>query len=189
MADGKTAPTGVRGEITWRGPSKSFGYLNQPEMDAQAWREGYFHSGDLGVLDEDGYLTIVGRVKDMILRGGNNIFPAEIERLLAEHPAVAGVAAVGVPDDRLGERVCAVITLAAGHAQPDLAEFQQFLAERNLAKYKFPEFLLFLEELPRNAGAKLNRPLLAELARKARQSDQSLSASTEAERSPSRGIS
>jgi acyl-CoA synthetase (AMP-forming)/AMP-acid ligase II len=189
IADGQIAPTGTRGEVTWRGPSKSFGYLNQPEMDKQAWREGYFYSGDLGVLDEDGYLRIVGRVKDMILRGGNNIFPAEIERLLSEHPAVAGVAVVGVPDDRLGERACAVITLTAGHVRPGLDELQDFLAARHLAKYKFPEFLLFLDELPRNAGAKLNRPLLGELARNAVQSDQSPSAatSTATERTPSHG--
>ncbi|MFD7012595.1 class I adenylate-forming enzyme family protein [Rhodococcus jostii] len=177
--DGEFAPAGTRGEIVWRGPSKSFGYLNQSEMDAQAWRNGYFHSGDLGVIDDDGYLSVVGRLKEMILRGGHNIFPVEVERLLVEHPAIASVAVVGVPDDRLGERACAVITVSAGHAEPSLGELQEFLAERNLAKYKFPEFLVALEELPSNAGAKLNRPLIGDLARAALNENKISSASIE----------
>lgn len=167
VADGTVAPAGTRGEVVWRGPSKSFTYLNQPELDEQAWKDGFFHSGDLGVIDDDGYLSIVGRVKDMILRGGNNIFPAEIEKLLVEHPAISSVAVVGVPDDRLGERACAVISRTPGHPEPDLADLQKFLAERNLAKYKFPEFLVMLDELPRNAGAKLDRSLIGDLARSA----------------------
>jgi acyl-CoA synthetase (AMP-forming)/AMP-acid ligase II len=167
VADGEVAPAGTQGEIVWRGPSKSFGYLNQPELDSAAWRDGYFYSGDLGIIDEDGYLRIVGRVKDMILRGGHNIFPAEIERLLAEHPAVENVAVVGVPDERLGERACAVITPVKDRAAPSLTDLQEYLAEHNLAKYKFPEYLVSLDDLPKNAGAKLDRPLIRTLVREA----------------------
>jgi acyl-CoA synthetase (AMP-forming)/AMP-acid ligase II len=185
IVDGAVAPIGTRGEIVWRSPAKSFGYLNQPALDEQAWRDGYFFSGDLGVLDEDGYLSIVGRVKEMILRGGHNIFPAEIESLLVEHPAIDSAAVVGVPDDRLGERACAVITLAAGYSEPGLAELQRYLDERNLAKYKFPELLVLVDELPRNAGAKLDRRRIEDIARAALERKASLSASTENERSTS----
>lgn len=163
-ADGSRAPEGEVGEICWRGASKSYGYLNQPDYDQAAWdADGFFHSGDLGELDEHGYLRVVGRSKDMILRGGTNIFPAEIESLLLQHPAVAGVAVVGVPDERLGERACAVV-VPAGDARPELKELCAFLLERELAKYKLPEELLLLETLPTNAGGKVDKGSLRALA-------------------------
>ncbi|MDF0750825.1 acyl--CoA ligase [Marinobacter sp. 71-i] len=167
LTNGQVAPPGTSGEVVWHGPSKSFGYLNQGEMDVQAWHGGYFHSGDIGVIDDDGYLSIVGRIKEMILRGGHNIFPAEIELLLNEHPAIESVVVVGVPDDRLGERACAVISAAAGHAVPSVEEIQNFLTERNLAKYKFPEFVVSLDQIPVNAGGKVDRPSINEIAREA----------------------
>lgn len=163
-ADGSRVPEGEVGEICWRGASKSYGYLNQPDYDAAAWdAEGFFHSGDLGEIDADGYLRVVGRSKDMILRGGTNIFPVEIESLLVQHPLVAAAAIVGVPDERLGERACAVV-VPAGDARPDLRELCEFLLERELAKYKLPEELLLLETLPTNAGGKVDKGSLRALA-------------------------
>ncbi|HEX4109972.1 MAG TPA: class I adenylate-forming enzyme family protein [Solirubrobacteraceae bacterium] len=159
---GAAAP-GEPGEVCWRGPTKSFGYLGQPDYDEAAFdAEGWFRSGDLGVLDGQGYLRIVGRSKDMILRGGTNIFPAETEALLAEHPAVRAAAVVGVPDARLGELVCAVI--AGERDPPGLAALCAFLAERGLARFKHPERLLVVAELPLNAGGKLDRAAVRELA-------------------------
>ena len=165
--DGADVPPGEPGEIIWRGANKSYGYLNQPDNDAIAWdHEGYFRSGDVGRLDNQGYLQIVGRLKDMILRGGNNIFPPEIEALLFEHDKIADVSIVGLPDDRLGERACAVVVPVRG-GDLELPELTSFLAERGVAKYKFPESLVLTTELPRNAGGKIDKTAVRTLAAKA----------------------
>lgn len=162
--DGADVPAGGSGEVCWRGPSKSYGYFNQPDYDAAAFDEdGYFHSGDVGQFDEAGYLSIVGRTKDMILRGGTNIFPAEVEDLLGRHPGVAEVAVVGVPDERLGERACAVVVAARG-AEPTLAELCQHLRELQLATVKLPERLIMVDSLPVNAGGKVDKATLRERA-------------------------
>ncbi len=159
-ADGSAAPDGGPGEVCWRGPSKSYGYLNQPDYDAAAFdSEGFFHSGDLGRFDPDGNLRIVGRIKDMILRGGTNIFPAEVENLLGRHARVADVAVVGYPDPRLGERGCAVVVPAPG-PPPTLDQLCTHLLEHELARVKLPEELVLIDALPTNAGGKVDKAAL-----------------------------
>ena len=161
---GRAVEQGRPGEIVWRGSSCSYGFYAQPELDEQAWDEhGWFHSGDIGVLDEDGYLSVVGRSKDMILRGGYNVFPAELEAALHEHPAIAEVVLVPVPDERLGERGCAVVVAAEGE-RPHLASLVGFLERRGIARYKLPEYLVVLDELPRAASSKYDRRRLREIA-------------------------
>jgi non-ribosomal peptide synthetase component E (peptide arylation enzyme) len=174
--DGATVGAGETGEIWWRGATKSYGYLNQPYYDAAAFTaDGWFRSGDLGTIDADGFLHIVGRCKDMILRGGMNIYPQELEVLLHQVPGVSAAAVVAIPDDRLGERACAVV-VCAGEA-PTLAELTEFLYEQGLAMFKHPEFLVLIDRLPVNAGGKVDKArltehALAELTPPAAQSDQ-----------------
>jgi non-ribosomal peptide synthetase component E (peptide arylation enzyme) len=159
-SDSSSAPDGGSGEICWRGPSKSYGYLNQPDYDAAAFdSDGFFHSGDVGRFDPDGNLRIVGRIKDMILRGGTNIFPAEVENLLGRHASVAGVAVVGVADARLGERACAVVVPAPG-PPPTLDQLCAHLLEHELARVKLPEELVLIDSLPTNAGGKVDKNAL-----------------------------
>lgn len=166
-ASGDDVPTGEPGEVLWRGPNSSFGFLNQPELDAVTWdADGFFHSGDLGTLDGDGYLRIVGRLKDMILRGGLNIYPAEVEGLLFGLPEVADAAVVGVPDDRLGERACAVIVLADPGRPLAVAEISSHLEAAGLARFKHPEFVVAVGELPRAASAKLDKARIRTIARR-----------------------
>jgi acyl-CoA synthetase (AMP-forming)/AMP-acid ligase II len=168
-ADGAPVAAGEAGEVCWR-DGKSYGYLNQPAYDAAAFdAERWFHSGDVGQFDDGGNLRIVGRIKDMILRGGTNIFPAEIEHLVSQHPAVADVSVVGVPDDRLGERACAVVVPVDGAAL-DLAGICAFLCEREVAVVKLPEELVLVAALPTNAGGKIDKAQVREHAVKELQS-------------------
>jgi non-ribosomal peptide synthetase component E (peptide arylation enzyme) len=161
--DGEPVGPGGTGEIRWRGATKSYGYLNQPDYDAAAFTaDGWFRSGDLGTIDDDGYLHIVGRCKDMILRGGMNIYPQEIEALLHLAPGVSAVAVVGIPDARLGERACAMVVPKG--TPPTLAELIAVLDEHGLARFKHPEFLVLLDNLPINAGGKLDKGRLTDHA-------------------------
>jgi fatty-acyl-CoA synthase len=105
--DGNVVPLGSPGEYCSRGPGVMLGYWNQPEATAAAIRDGWMHSGDLATIDAEGRIRIVGRIKDMIIRGGENIYPAEVEAFLATHPDVADAAVFGIPDERYGEQVCA----------------------------------------------------------------------------------
>lgn len=163
-ADGQPAPDGEAGEVCWRGANKSYGYLNQPEYDASVWdEEGWFHSGDLGQFDGEGDLRIVGRTKDMILRGGTNIFPREVEELLIRHPGVSAVSLVGVPDKRLGEKACAVVVPAAGQALT-LADLTEFLLRQGITKVKLPEYLILTDHIPMNAGGKTDKGAIRQLA-------------------------
>ena len=148
---------GAVGEVLWRNPTKSFGYLNDPERtDAMYWDDGYYRSGDLGVVDEEGYLRIVGRAKDVIIRGGQNISPREVEEHIAAAPSVAEVALVGIPDPVYGERACACVVLRPG-ASLDLAGLVEFLTGREVATHKLPERLELFDELPKSAGAKVSK--------------------------------
>jgi len=158
LADPELEPVaaGTPGEILWRGPTKSYGYLNDDARTAEVFHDGFYRSGDLGLMDEDGYVRIVGRVKDMILRGGQNISPREIEEVVARHPSVAEAVAVGVPDPVYGERVCVAAVLRPGAAL-DLAGLGAFLAEQRLAPFKVPERLELFDELPRNASGKTSK--------------------------------
>jgi fatty-acyl-CoA synthase len=144
----------ARGEVCVRGPNVMKGYWNQPEATAAAIdSEGWFHTGDLGYVDEDGFLYIVDRVKDMVLTGGENVYPAEVEGALFQHPAVADVAVVGVPDDRWGEAVVAV-AVAKENASLTLEDLRD-VAGRSLARYKLPTRLEVLDALPRNPAGKV----------------------------------
>jgi len=151
------------GELCVRGSIVIKGYLNRPEATAEAIVDGWFHTGDIARIDEDGFVYIVDRVKDMVLRGGENVYCSEVEAAIYEHPDVAEAAVFGVPDDRLGEVVGAAIVLRSGASMTD-EELAAFLGER-LAKYKIPTAVWFrTEELPRNANGKfVKRALRDEL--------------------------
>ena len=141
------------GEIVIRGHNVMKGYWNHPDATTEAIRDGWFHSGDLARIDEDGYFFIVDRKKDMILRGGYNIYPREIEEVLYEHPAVLEAAVVGIPDDQLGEEVAAAITLKDGaKASPD--ELREFV-KRQVAAYKYPRYVWLVDELPKGPTGKI----------------------------------
>jgi acyl-CoA synthetase (AMP-forming)/AMP-acid ligase II len=156
--DGRDCPAGVIGEIVARGPQLMTGYWNLPEATAEALRDGWLHTGDAGTFDEDGYLYIKDRVKDMIVSGGENVYPAEVEHVLIEHPAVADVAVIGVPDGRWGEAVKACV-VAAPDAEVDPDELLAFCRAR-LAGFKTPKSVDLLAELPRNASMKVLKTAL-----------------------------
>jgi len=150
-------PAGQSGEIIWRGPTKSYGYLNEPDRSEAAWYgDGWYRSGDLGSIDEDGYLSIVGRVKDLIIRGGQNISPREIEDLVMSLPEVADVAVVGVPDPIFGERVCACVILHQG-ASLTHAELVEALRQKQVATFKLPEFFEIFDDFPKSTGGKVSK--------------------------------
>ena len=138
------------------------GYWRQPEASARALRNGRYHTGDLGFLAEDGNLYIRGRRNELILRGGANVYPAEVERALQEHAAVEFAAVFGVPDERLGERVVAVVQPKPGHAAPAEETLQAFCRER-IARYKVPDRIASVAALPRNAMGKVLKRELREL--------------------------
>lgn len=149
------------GELCIRGPVVAAGYWNNPEATADTFREGWLHTGDVGSIDTDGYVHVLDRLKNMIIRGGENIYSIEVESVLAAHPAVADVGVVGVPDDIFGERVRAVVSISPGQrlTSDDLRAY----AARHLADYKVPAEILFIHELPRNPSGKLVKGALAQL--------------------------
>jgi acyl-CoA synthetase (AMP-forming)/AMP-acid ligase II len=156
---GFEVPTGSIGEILSIGPSIMIGYYNNADANARSFTpDGWFHTGDLGVLDEHGYLRIVGRRKEMIIRGGANIYPREIEELLFKHPKVLDVAVIGIPDARLGERTCACLVPRVGETL-DFAEIVGFLRDK-IATYKLPERVEILKELPRTPTGKVQKTVL-----------------------------
>jgi fatty-acyl-CoA synthase len=156
IVDNSNIPVGpdVRGEICVKGPNIMKGYWNRPEATAKAIdAQGWFHSGDVGYLDDEGYLYICDRLKDMVISGGENIYPAEVESVLFEHPAIAEVAVIGLPDDKWGEAVTAVAALNAEETLT-LEELRSF-AESKLARYKLPLKLHVVPQLPRNPAGKV----------------------------------
>lgn len=166
-ADGMRLPPGEVGEILiW---NVHHGYWESPGESRETYHEvgpadrwaGYQHTGDLGIYDPEGYLRIVGRKKDMILRGSQNIFPKEIEDLLGTHTDVRDIAIVGMPDPVLGERVCAFVVAASG-ARPTVASFSDYLDQRGVAKFKWPERVELVEELPLGPGGKVQKAVLRE---------------------------
>lgn len=161
-SDGNALPAGTVGEVTWRGADKSWGYLGADDQTRSVFTQDHFYkSGDLGQFDEDGYLKIVGRIKDMILRGGRNVSPLVIEEALIKHADVQDVAVAAMPDPVLGERACAFVIARPG-AGLELAGLLDFLRGEGLATWQLPERLEIMQEFPRSAGGKtLKRELTA----------------------------
>jgi long-chain acyl-CoA synthetase len=151
--DGTEQPVGTIGEIHVRGPVVMKGYWHRPEATAEVLRDGWFATGDLGVLDDDGDLRIVDRKKDMVNRGGYKVYPREVEEVLYQHPDILEVAVIGVPDDHYGEEVGAVVVLRPGRALD--GEALRTWAKRRLSAYKVPHLVAFAPELPKGATGKI----------------------------------
>ncbi len=152
--DGIDVGQGEKGEILVSGPTVMAGYWNRPDETARSHHDGeWFRTGDIGVADEDGFISIVDRVKDVIISGGENIYPAEVESVLLEHPAVAECAVVGIPDEKWGEVGRAVVAVTA-NAEVSETDLLGFLATK-LARYKVPKSVAIVAELPRNAAGKV----------------------------------
>jgi acyl-CoA synthetase (AMP-forming)/AMP-acid ligase II len=161
---GEVRPAGEVGELWVRGPEVMWGYLEAADTAEALTEDGWFRTGDLATLDDGGWLTIVGRVKELIIRGGENIAASEVESTLEAHPAVAAAVAVGMPDERLGERVAAFVVLdpdAALAGDPfDLAVCQAWFGQRGLARFKTPEHVEVLDALPLLPTGKPDRAAL-----------------------------
>ena len=151
--DGQLLPNGERGEIVVRGPLVMLGYYQDPAATAEVSRLGWHHTGDIGYLDDDNFLYIVDRAKDMIITGGFNVYSAEVERALLQHPDVQDCGVIGLPDDKWGERVCAVVQAHPGR-QLDPAELSAFVKER-LGSVKTPKQIEVWPELPRSTVGKV----------------------------------
>ncbi|MDR2323046.1 MAG: AMP-binding protein [Microbacterium sp.] len=160
-ADGRPVPVGERGEVVISGPVVMAGYLGRPEETARTIVDGRLRTGDIGCFDEDGYLRIVDRIKDMIIRGGENVYPKEIENALYAHPSVHEAAVVGRPDDVLGEVPVAFVSLVPGSTAgaPELSAH----AARLLARFKQPEVIEIVAEIPKNPVGKIDKPALRRL--------------------------
>jgi long-chain acyl-CoA synthetase len=151
---GTEVPAGELGEVCMRGPNVVKGYWNKPEATAETFRNGWLHSGDIGRIDDEGFLYVVDRAKDMVIRGGENIYSVEIETVLYEHPAVSEAAVVGIPHLVLGEEVAAVVKRVPG-AEVTEDELKDHVAQR-LAAFKVPvRIAIGDDELPRNAAGKI----------------------------------
>jgi oxalate---CoA ligase len=157
---GAVLPAGATGEIVIRGPNVTDGYENNPKANAEAFTNGWFRTGDQGTMDADGYLTITGRLKEIINRGGEKISPREVDEVLMDHPAVAQVVTFAIPHEKLGEDVAAVVVLREGQ-QATERELRDFVGRR-LADYKVPRKILFMDEIPKGATGKLQRIGLAQ---------------------------
>ena len=151
--NGNDVPQGESGEILIRGHNVMKGYWRRPEATAEAIRDGWFHSGDIGRVDEDGYFFIVDRKKELIIRGGYNVYPREIEEVIYEHPAVREAAVIGIPHPELGEEVGAAIALKPGTTATE-AEIRDHV-KSNVAAYKYPRHVWFMDELPKGATGKI----------------------------------
>ncbi len=152
---GKLLAPGELGEVVIRGRNVTKGYEANPEANAKAFTNGWFRTGDQGVIDEDGYLRLTGRLKELINRGGEKISPLEVDTVIMDHPAVAQVVTFGVPHDKLGEDVAAAVVLREG-AACDERELRAFVGSR-VADFKVPRRIVFLTEIPKGATGKLQR--------------------------------
>lgn len=159
--EGRPLPAGQVGRIRYRGPGVATGFFRDPEADRDAFQDGWFFPGDLGTLDDDGFLTLRGRSKDMIIRGGANIYPVEVEQTIALVPGVRDVAVVGLPHPEFGEEVCAVVVADAGVTAAAIIAG----CKDRLAAYKVPREVRFVDDLPRNSSGKILKARIAESLR------------------------
>lgn len=158
----KDLPPNTPGEVVVRGYSVMKGYYNMPEATALAIdKDGWYHSGDIAVVDEDGYFHITGRCKDMIIRGGENIYPKEIEEFLYTHPKIKDVQVVGAPDKKYGEEICACVILKEG-METTVEEIQEYV-RANMARHKVPRYILFIDSFPMTASGKIQKYKLREM--------------------------
>jgi acyl-CoA synthetase (AMP-forming)/AMP-acid ligase II len=157
--EGALLAAGMPGEVVIRGRSVIDGYAHNPEANAKSFTNGWFRTGDQGVLDADGYLSLVGRLKEMINRGGEKIAPREIDDVLLQHPAVAEAVAFGVPHTGWGEEVAAAVVLKSDATEKELIAF----ARERLADHKVPRKLFVVEKIPRTATGKIQRRAVAEV--------------------------
>jgi cyclohexanecarboxylate-CoA ligase len=162
-SDGKTLPLGETGRLLVRGAQMFLGYYKRPDIETFD-AEGWFDTGDLAYMDDEGYIRINGRIKDVLIRGGENVPVVEIENLLFKHPAVLSAALVGYPDARLGERGCAFVVLRPGQTL-DLTTVQAYMAENKVAKQYWPERIEILSDLPRTPSGKIQKFALREQAK------------------------
>lgn len=162
-ADGNAVPVGETGSLLVRGASVFAGYLKRPHLNNVS-EDGWLDTGDLAFIDDEGYVRITGRTKDVVIRGGENIPVMEMENLIFKHPAVASVAIVGYPDARLGERVCAFVALKPG-CSLSFGELTRYLEEQQIAKPYYPERLEIVDDLPRTPSGKIQKFKLREEAR------------------------
>jgi long-chain acyl-CoA synthetase len=163
--DGRDVPAGEPGEVVVRGPQVSKGYWKRDADNAAAYRDGWFHTGDIGVLDEDGYLFVLDRKKDMVITGGENVYTREVESALQLHPALTEVAVVGVPDAQYGEALLAAVVVREGHAAPTPAELIAF-CRGHLGGYKIPRRYVLLPALPRTPMGKVKKNEIVEMGSK-----------------------
>ena len=161
---GNRVPPGMPGEVITRGPHLISGYWNRPEATKEAIRDGWFHTGDIAEVDEDGFIYIKDRSKDMIISGGENVYPAEVENVLLTHPGVKQAAVIGQPSAKWGESSCAIIVRGDGWKGDDelLVQELRTLAQTRLAKFKQPKSYVFMDELPLNPSGKILKRVLRE---------------------------
>jgi len=154
-ADGQVVPVGEKGELLVRGYSVMQGYWGDDERTREALRDGWMHTGDLATIDAEGYCNIVGRAKDMLIRGGENVYPREIEEFLFRHPKVQSVQVFGVPDTKYGEEICAWIVPKPGQTctEDDIRDF----CRDQIAHYKVPRYIRFVEDMPMTITGKVQK--------------------------------
>jgi cyclohexanecarboxylate-CoA ligase len=154
--NGNEVPNGVEGDIAYRGPAHMIEYLANPEETAALFTaDGFSKSGDLGVMTDEGYVRVTGRTKDIVIRGGMNISVREIEDNLVDHPDLVASSCVGMPDERLGERVCCYVVTAPGHATPTVEDLRAFLLSHGMPIQKTPEHVVAVDSLPMTATGKV----------------------------------
>ncbi|TCI96386.1 AMP-binding protein [Aeromicrobium sp. IC_218] len=162
--DGEDVPTGEVGELVMRGPGLVYGYYDRPDATDEAFLPGlWFRSGDRASLDEHGWLSLRGRSKDIIIRGGENIPVTDVESLIFDHPDVVNAAVVGTPDERLGERICAVLVVKDGRPEPTVASLGEYLVGKGMSKHYLPERIITMPELPMTPSGKIQKFKLREI--------------------------